>query len=195
VRRRLLTGLLLVLALVHAAGGSGLPPAQKALLLLKVLTYDRNLVARAGAGVRIAVVFRPGHGASQAERDALLPALEQTARRAVVAGLPVSAVAVPFRDAESLAARLAELHAAALYACAGLEDVAREIARAARERGVPSVAGARDPVLQGLAVALVDRGDRAGVVVNLRAAAAQGADLDAALLELAERVEGVPWLP
>lgn len=193
--RRLAAGLLLVLAAARGADGTGLQPAQKALLLLKVLTYDRNLTARAGPEVRVAVVFRAGHAASLAERDALLLALEQTARRAVVAGLPVSAVALPFRDGAALGERLAELRAAALYTCAGLDDVAREIARAARERGVPSMAGGREPLLQGIAVALVDRGDRAGVVVNVRAAAAQGADLDAALLGLAERVDGVPWLP
>lgn len=184
---------LVSLALAVAATASdGIPPAQKALLLLRVLTYDRNLKARAGAEVRVAVVFRPGDAASVRERDALLLALEETARKAVVAGLPVRAMSIPFRDATSLGARLEELQAAALYACAGLDDAAREIARAARERSVPSATGSRAGVLQGIAVALVDRGDRAALVVNPRAAAAQGADLDAALLGVAERVDAPP---
>lgn len=192
--RPLLAGVLVSLLLVRAAAAQGLPAEQKALLLLRVLAYDRNLKLRAKDEVRIAVVFRPGHGASQSERDALLLALEQTARRAVVSGLPVRAVAVPFRDAVSLAARLDELRPAALYTCTGLDDVAREVARAARDQGVLTVCGSREPVLQGLAVGLVDRGERAALVVNTRAAAAQGAALDSAMLGLAERVESSPGL-
>jgi hypothetical protein len=154
-----------------------------------VLAYDRNLKARAREQVRIAVVFKPGLVASERERDALLIALEEVAGQARVAGLPVRAVALPWQDAVDFRARLAEAGATALYVCGGLEEVTRELARAARERSVLALGGTREQVVKGLAVGLVDRGERAALVVNQRAAAGQGADLASGLLSLAERVD------
>jgi len=188
--RRLLAILLaLALCVPDAPAAQGLSARQRALVLLRVLAYDRNLRARAGAEVRVAVVFRPGHAGSERERDELLAAFAELDARAVVAGLPVRAVAVPFAEGADLAARLAAPRAAALYACAGLEDRSPDIASVARERRLLTATGSRGPVEQGLAVALVDRGERAGLVVNARAAADQGADFDSALLSVAERVE------
>ena len=62
------------------------------------------------------------------------------------------------------------------------------LAAVARSRQVPAVGGRRDLAICGFAVALVDRGERAGVVLNLRATAAQRADSDSALAYVAERV-------
>jgi len=187
--RRLAASLLLSLAVAAAAAAQGLVPSQKALLLLRMLAYDRNLKARAGNELRIAVVFRPGVGASERERDALLLAIEEIRGRAVVAGLPVRATPLAYRDAADLRVRLAESGPVALYACVGLEEAARDLAGAARERSVLAVGGTREQAARGFAVALVDRGERAGLLVNARAAAGQGADLDPALLSVAERIE------
>jgi hypothetical protein len=188
VRRRL-ASLLLSLAVATGATAQGVPPGQKALLLLRVLAYDRNLRARAGPEVRIAVVYKPGHRASERERDALLFALEEVTGRAVVAGLPVRAVALPYQDAAGFRALLAGSGASTMYLCSGLEEAGRDLARAARERSVLSVCGSREQAMAGCAVALVDRGERAALVVNPRAAVGQGGDLDSALLSVAERVE------
>jgi len=187
--RLLATLVALSLAVPASPGAEGLSARQRALVLLRVLAYDRALRARAGAEVRVAVAFRPGHAASERERDEFLGAFSELDARAVVAGLPVRAEAIALPEGADLAARLSAPRAAALYACVGLEERARDIAAAARERQVLTVAGARGPVEQGLAVGLVDRGDRAGLVVNTRAAAEQGSDLDSALLSVAERVD------
>lgn len=193
---RLLAILLaLSLAVPPSAGAQELSTRQRAIVLLRVLAYDRALRARAGAEVRVAVVFRPGHPASERERDELLAAFSELEARAVVAGLPVRADAVPYGDGADLAARLSAPRAAALYACAGLEEHAPAIAAAARARRLLTAAGARGPVEHGLAVGLVDRGERAGLVVNVRAAAEQGVDLDSALLSVAERVDPAPAAP
>lgn len=186
--RRLLA-IVVLLALGGSVAAQGLVPGQRALLLLRVLAYDRSLRARAGAEVRIAVAFRPGNADSERERDALLVAIEEVAGRAVVAGLPVRGQALPYPDAAGFRTRLSEFGPAAMVVCAGLDDAIGELARQARDRRVLTVGGSRDQVVRGLAVGLVDRGERAGLVVSPRAAAEQGADLDSALLSVAERVE------
>jgi hypothetical protein len=151
---RRLAAILLALSVAAEAVAQGIPPSQKALLLLRVLTYDRNLKSRAKQEVRIAVVYLPGHAASERERDALLLAIEAIAGRAVVAGLPVRAAALPYQDAAGFRTRLGQSGAAALYVCAGLEEATRDLARAAKELSVLAICGSRDQVVKGLAVGL-----------------------------------------
>lgn len=187
---RRLAASLTALLLATGAVATDLPPQQKALVLLRVLVYDRALKARAKAEVRVAVVFRPGDARSEAEREQLEGALGEIAGKAVAVGLPIRVQALPFTDRVLLAQRLRERGVVALFVCAGLESDAAAIAGVAREGKVLALTASRRMVEDGLAVAIVDRGDRAGLVVNPRAAAAQGADLDSALLALAELVNG-----
>lgn len=187
--RRLAATLLASLALTAAAGGAALLPVQRALLMLRVLAYDRALAARAGQEVRVAVAYRPGHRASEAERDAMLLAVREVAGRAVVSGLPVSVTSVPFESPASFRAALERLGPAALYVAPGLEEATGEVAAAGRAARALTFGASREQVLAGLAVALVDRGERAGLAVDARSAAEAGADLDAVLLSVAERLE------
>jgi len=187
--RRLLAALLLVLAAAPAAGAGEISPRQRALLLLRVLVYDRALAQRAGGEVKVAVVFRPEGDA--AEREALLATFEELSRTVKAAGLPVRAVALPYQGPAAFAEGLAKLRPVALYACAGLGEAALEVAAAARKARVLAVGGERPLVLEGgFSLALVDRGERAGLMLDPEAAAAAGADFDSALLSVAELVHG-----
>jgi hypothetical protein len=171
-----------------SARADDLTPRKQALLLLRVLVYDRNLRARADGVVRVAVAFRAGDRRSEEKRDELVAALEDVSREVVALGLPIAVVAMPYQDAADFDARLGRSAPACVYVCTGLEPLVKEIAAVARRRAVLSVSGSREMAEAGLAVALVNRGSRAGVVVNLPAARAEGADLDAALLAIAEIV-------
>ncbi|HTP26689.1 MAG TPA: YfiR/HmsC family protein [Anaeromyxobacteraceae bacterium] len=182
------TALLLaaLVALPWPVQADDLAPRKQALLLLRVLVYDRNLKSRAGNSVRVAVAFRASDRESEKRRDELVSAFEQVSREVVAAGLPVEVVAVPYRDATDFEARLAAAHPSALYACVQLEPAAGIIARMTRRLHILSAAGSRFMPESGLAIGLVSRGQRAAVIVNLRAAKGEGADLDAALLSIAE---------
>ncbi len=177
---------LVALAAAGPARAQDLTPRKQALLLLRVLAYDRNLRHRAGSAVRVAVVFRPGDRESEERRDAMVASFEEVAREVVAAGLPIQVTAIPFLGSADLEARLAASHATAAYVCQRLLPAVPEIARATRRRGVLSAAASRELVAAGLAVGVVNRGPRAGVMVNLRAAKEEGASLDAALLAIAE---------
>jgi hypothetical protein len=191
-RLALATALVALLAGGAAAGAEPLPPRQRALLLLRVLVYDRNLPVRAPGDAVVAIVFRAGDAGSEAERDALLGAFESVAGDVVVAGRAVRAVAVPWRGAADLEARLGELRAAAAFVTGALAHDAGEVVRATRRRSTLSAAGSREMVEAGIAIGLVNLGRRAGLVVNVAAAKDEGADLDAALLALAEVLAPAP---
>jgi hypothetical protein len=188
--RRLAALLLVWLATAPPARAAEVTPRQRALLVLRVLAYDRALPARAGSEVTVAVLYRPDAASSEAERDALLAAFSDLSRTVVVAGRPARVVAVPWRGAAELRGRLEALGASALYACTGLLGDAAEIAAVAKARRALTLAGEAAFVEGGFAVALVDRGQRAGLVISPAAAAAAGADLDSALLSIAERSPG-----
>lgn len=174
------------LVVAGAALAEDLTPRKQALLLLRVLVYDRNLAARAHDAVRVAVAYRAGDRRSETERDRIVGAFEEVSREVVAAGLPVEVVAVPYHGAADFEARLRAVAAAGLYVCRQLAPVVKEIAKAARSQAVLSAAGSREMAEAGLAIGLVNRGLRAGVVVNLPAAREEGTDLDAALLGIAE---------
>lgn len=187
--RRLAAILLLVLALQNGARAFALEPGQKALLLLRVLAYDRNLKKRSQKEVRIAVVFRPRDAASERERDLMVRALNEVVGKVMVAGLRVRVTAVACDGMQAFSAAVDELRPAAMFVGVGLDGEVSEVARVARERSALTFSGAREHLGRGVAVALLDRGEKAAVAINLGAALSQGADLDSALLYVAERVD------
>jgi hypothetical protein len=189
LRARLPAAAFLLVTFMAAAAparADELTPRKQALLLLRVLVYDRNLEARATDTIRVAVAFRAGDPRSERHRDVLMAALEEVSREVVALGMPVAAVAIPYHDAADFEARLARTAPACVYVCTGLQPAVKEIARLAQRRYVLSASGSREMAEAGLTLALVNRGSRAGVVVNLRAAKAERADFDSALLGIAE---------
>jgi len=83
-----------------------LPARQHALLLLRVLAYDRNVARRAGPTITVVLLARAGDRGSEERAVALHGALEEASRQVVVAGLPVRAVVLAYRDAADLDAAL-----------------------------------------------------------------------------------------
>ncbi len=189
--RRLAAGLAACAAAGMAARparADDVPARNQAQLALRVLIFDRNLKGRSGEVVRVAVVYQAGDASSEVERDALLAAYREAAKGLVAQGLPVTVEAVAWRGAANLAAHLAARRCAALHAVRALAPVAEELARAARSARSLAFAPTLEMVTAGLAAGLVSRGERAGLVLNLAASRAEGADLDPALLQQAEVV-------
>ncbi len=181
-----LVALLAASAAAAPARADDLTPRKQALLLVRVLVYDRNLGARAHGVVRVAVAFRPGDRRSEERRDEMVAALEEVSREVVALGLPIAVAALPYHDAGDFESRLERQPPACVFVEASLESAVKDIARVAQHRHVLSIAGSREMAAAGVAIALVNRGRRAGVVVNLPVAKAEGADLDAALLAIAD---------
>ena len=164
------------------ARGAELPPRNQALLLLRVLAYDRNLKQRSGGNATVLVLYRPGDPASEARRSSLRSAFEEVAREVVVSGLPVAVEEVPFRSAADLDSKLESTRAALVYVDRALEGSLGEITQVTRRRAVLSADGSRSMVEAGVAVGIVARSGRAVVIVNLAVARLEGANLDSALL-------------
>ncbi len=181
---------------VLASGPAGDARAQedvsssaRAQLLLRSLGYDRTIKDRAKAGrVVVAVLFRQGSSASvDCERETV-DALSEAGKAITVAGLPVSAVPLPYPKGGDLAAELRRVGAQAVYACSGLDAEVSHIATATRASSVLSFAPTEDYVRGGIGIGIVARGGHAVMLVNMSAVQAEGSQLDSGLLRVSERV-------
>lgn len=163
-----------------------LPAQSRALLLLRILAYDRNLAGRAGAAVKVTCLFKAAERTSEERCASLVAALQDVAREVVVMGRPVRADALPYRGAADADAALSTARPTLAYVDAALELSVPEIVRSTRRLGILTASGSKDLVRGGLALGVVAGSRRAGLIVNLQGARLEGADLDAVLLAISE---------
>jgi len=189
LRRALALGLLLATAVAlpgpRSARAEDLPPRSHALLLLRVMAYDRNVRQRAGSTLTVVLLSQPGDRGSEQRTSALREAFESVAREVVVEGLPVRVKVVPYRGLAGLEEELDSLHPILIQLDPELAPALPDIIALTRRRGV-TTAGSRAMAAAGAAVGVAAQGGRATLYVNLAGARAEGASFDPALLELCE---------
>jgi hypothetical protein len=185
-----LLGTALTLAPIAAANARELEevnPELAAQLQLKVLAYDRSLLARAEGQLVLAILYRTDREESERSRAAMQAAFQRCARQPSLQGLHLSVVAVALGfDPKMLTKRLREVGARALYVTPGLEDAAGDISESARALHTPTLTGVRSLLDAGMAVAVVLKEDRPAIVIDLKVAKALGMNFDSMLLRLAE---------
>jgi hypothetical protein len=181
-----------LLALLVSGGSShaadDLIPSKQAALLLRVLPYDRNFPQRAPAAVTVAVVHREGNLISETYALDMTAALRDLARGVQLRGLPVRVISIGYSSSESFTAALARQKLAAIYVCPGLGDVLDSISELSRQNKILSFSGREIEVRDRMSIGLLRRGSRPALIVNLRSAVAEGADLNPDLLALSEVV-------
>lgn len=156
-------------------------------LVLKALTYDRNLKARAGDHVRIAVVS-PAKAARDTIED-LLASVGHLPDR-TLSGMPVTFKEVVVTDDSSLDQVLRNGRWTAAYIMPGFRaEELEKIRRVCASRQVLAVAAEVDDMERGLTFSIGSAGGRPQIVVNVANAKASGTDFDLALLRLARVIQ------
>ncbi|MBW2257134.1 MAG: YfiR family protein [Deltaproteobacteria bacterium] len=185
---RVLVALLVavVVGAVSPARAASVEPGQAALLMLKILAYDRNLDSRAGDAVTVLVVHRAGHRASEAVGAEMTRALQEASNSVTVANKPVRVLSAPYEDGTDVADVLRGSGATAVYLCPGLEGMLPAITTETQQMRALSVSQVEQYVDDGVAVGILSRGAKAQIVVNLPATKAEGVALSGTLLRLAE---------
>lgn len=161
-----------------------LPAGIRAALLVRTLAYDRKLKDRAGSVVGIGIVFKAGNPESESAAKEITVELEALAKRGPIAGIPAKIVNIPFGPKFEVDSKAAG--AVALYVCPGLDGAAEMIAKAARTNSMVAFSASESYVDAGLPIAFVLRNGKAAIVIGLKSAEAEGADLDGALLRIAD---------
>lgn len=182
----------LVLMLASApAHAEELPATLRASLMVRILAYDRRMGSRPPPHT-LAILHQEGDARSARGGQELGAALEAAARGRTSAGQPMRVLRIGFRNAPQLQEELARAGVVALYACEGLEASSEAISRVTRQLSILSITGSEAQLHRGLAIALSRKGTSPVILVNLSAARAEGADLDAGLLSLSQLVEPRP---
>ncbi len=182
-----------VFALLILAGGAfaqqmPVPVDVQVPVLLKVLAFDRRIADARGENLVVGVLYQSGFRLSSTAKDQVMQALSR-AGSSGPANRPLSAVAVDADEKEDLEKTLKSLGVKVLYVTPLRAFDLERLVAATRRGGTLTMTGVPEYVQAGLSVGLDLRQDRPRILVNLRAARAEGADLAAPLLGLATVVE------
>jgi len=181
MRMSVLIALALALGLAHGSHARADVSPKHALLLAKALSYERRLAERKGSSVGIAILYAADNAASKASAQSWLKAFAALGALKVH-GVPVEVVTIPFqreRVAELVRARGIDV----LLTCEGSPYAM--VAALAREHRILSVADTRAGVDNNLSLAVFVHREKPLILINVRAAKAEGAVFSAKLLQLA----------
>lgn len=189
LRRRKLTfpwtWVVVVLLLVptNALRAQDVDARHEAPVLLKLLTYDRQLTRRGEGPIRIGILHAQGSTAGRDRARSLADAFESLSAKTiegrtfeyeVIAWSPSD----PRRDVD------------VVYVGASLRDQQDSIREHTRAEGILTLAATEKQVRDGLSVALTIERGRPVIVVNLDAVASEGHDLDARILRICRVLGG-----
>lgn len=177
----------LVLALPASGQDMAVPAKVQVPLFLKILTLDRQLEATVGDEIVIGVVHQPQIRESWRAQEDFVAALAASPIRSVK-GRPVRTVPLTVESIEALQRAVAEQEIDVLYVTPLRAVEVRDLAAFARGHHFRTLTGVPTYVASGLAVGIGLKGQRPEILVNLEAAAAEGADYNSQFLRLARVV-------
>lgn len=152
-------------------------------LILKLLTYENTLMALHQQTIELGVLYRPKDKESKQAFEQFRAEMNLYADRTIhdrrLILVPLAVV-----DADSIGAILRRSKVDAVYVGPGFDADLGAIMTTTRRDKVLSMTGVPAYVELGLCVAVVRRGDQAGITLNLEASREEGRDWNASLLQL-----------
>jgi uncharacterized protein DUF4154 len=162
------------------------PVRLQASLLAKLAGYDRNLPARAGDRVRVAILIKPGNTDSVRVGEEMSHALGAIGQ---IGDLPHEELSLAYTSAQALPQQCEEEGIAILYVTPGFDGDALKISQALQGADVLTVAAVARYVSRGIVVGFDAMGGQPRMLVHLSQARAQHVDFQATVLKLMKVVE------
>ena len=154
-------------------------------IFIKILAFDRRLEEKAGDEILIGVLYQHKYMRSNLAKDAIISELKKLGHLRVQ-GLPVRYTAIDFTDKRSLERTIDAKGIDVLYVTPLRAVDPGEITAVTRKKKVLTFSAIPEYVESGLSVGLGVRGEKPRIVVNLRAAEAEGSAFSSRLLRLAQ---------
>jgi hypothetical protein len=161
-----------------------LPADTQIPLLLKALTYDRNLERRGGKELVVGVVHDPSNRESAAATDAIATTLYAYQDK-LVKKLTLRFYTIEYTGPAEFERITKAKGVSVLYIAPGLDRQIPSLLKTCQELGVTTITGVAEYVQKGVALGVGQVRDRPQVFVHLVSARAEGADFDASLLRIA----------
>lgn len=157
-----------------------------AVVLLKALSYDKNLESRAGDELRIGVAYRPGSSDSVKSKDRMLTAFGNLASKGrKVKGLPIEATVIRYEDEDTFEDALSSNDIDVVFITNGFGSEVSAVVDITRRLDKSSLATDSDYVRRGVAIGADTVDKKIKLFVHLKGSKAEGMKLSSKLLKVA----------
>ena len=153
-------------------------------LILKILTYDRELLQKSKSELTIGILYSAADPASVQAKDDVSRILQQLADK-TVRQLAIRAVAIEYKGPADLQAAVSASRIGVLYVTPGSAGQIDQILRVSHSQRITTATGVPDFVQSGVAVGIGVRQDKPQILINLASAKSEGSEFDASLLRIA----------
>jgi hypothetical protein len=156
-------------------------------LLLKTLTFDRNLKSRVGDEIVIGLVYQCKFKASLNAKDQFMKVAKSSSISSIE-GIPIRLVAIDVEET-TLEDNLSKNDVNILYVAPLRALEIKKITEVSRAKQITTLTGVPRYVEKGLAVGIGTKEEKPEIIINLPAAKAEGADFSSQLLKLAKVIK------
>jgi hypothetical protein len=154
-------------------------------LTLKILTFDRNLRLRVGEEIVLGIVYDSNSPASTQVKMEMERAIEDSAFKSVDR-IPIRKTVLDISRATNWTVDLAKSGVDLVYLTPLREQALLRMLGICRKMRLTSVASLPEYPARGATIGFEPPGGKPVIVINLRAAAAEGADFSSRLLSVAK---------
>ncbi len=187
---RRLAGLFAGIFFIITAAGLGAPSAAmpevpikiQIPILLKILSYDRNIKRHGSADLNIAVVFNADSKDSLKVKDELKSTIDPTKK---LRGLGLAVEYIPFESVEKFTQIVETRNLAVVFLAPDLDGELDKILGVAKWKKVSTLSMLPKYVESGAVAGIELAGKHPRIVINLNSAKEQGCDFPAQLLKVA----------
>jgi hypothetical protein len=163
-----------------------IPLERQVTLILKTLTYDRQLEAKAKGNLTVGIVYNPADPNSvQVAKDVSEVLAKFATKR--VKGLPLNQYLVEYATPGQLDVVVKNRALTVFYVCPGVKGLPY-LLKVAEQFQITTTTGVPGFVKDGVAVGVSLSGERPQMLVNRASAKAEGVEFDASLLRIVTRV-------
>ena len=190
-KKKYIFAFFLLFTLVHYSASRAqempLPVEEQLNVLLKALTFDRNLKEHRGERLTIGIVYQALYKKSLQSKNELIEAFKTIPIKEIF-GYSLHVVPIDLRLI-GLEEAVATQDVSILYITPLDSYDIRKISEVSRRKGVITISGVPQYSEQGIAVTVSKKGETPQIIINLDAARAEGADFSSQLLKMAKIVD------
>jgi hypothetical protein len=165
-----------------------LPAGTQFPLFAKILSYDRQLNQRANGEIVVGILYQSHFHLSMSAGEKVLSAIQNGPVK-TISGIPVRAVLIDVSHSENLEDAIAASGANVLYVTPLRSIDIEDIRAITRRHRLVSMTGVPEYVGEGIALGIDVSDERPLILINVRAAAEEGADLSSQVLKVAKIIQ------
>jgi hypothetical protein len=154
-------------------------------MLMRILTFDRNLKTRVGAEITIGIIYNKKFKKSINIKNEIMNMVnDESYIIKKIEDIPIHYIEVDISNNNNLESIILQNNIDVIYMTPMGNLQIEPIINISRSKQIATLTGVPDYVESGLAVGVGAEGGRPSIIINLPAAKAEGMDFEAQLLKL-----------